>query len=120
MNPVSSVAAPVNITNLTAPTSCLADFSLVPIGDGSTSFSQQIAAIQRLCRQSGLKYVMHATGTTIEGPWDQVHQVIGWAHSLLHQQGTARIQTDVRVSTRTDKVQLMEAEITTVERILAA
>jgi hypothetical protein len=35
-----------------------------------------------------------------EGPWDQVTHVIGWAHSLIHQQGIARIQTDIRISTR--------------------
>lgn len=55
-----------------------------------------------------------------EGPWDQVMQLIGWAHSLIHGQGIARIQTDVRIATRTDKVQPMEGEIASVERILAA
>lgn len=47
-------------------------------------------------------------------------QLIGWAHSLIHGQGIARIQTDVRIATRTDKVQPMEGEIASVERILAA
>lgn len=90
-----------------------------------------------------------------EGPWDQVAQVIGWAHSLIHQQGITRIQTDIRISTRyvkiieqgfvnirfraprkevywpvwisklmhdyrTDKVQPMEGNVASVERILAA
>lgn len=35
-----------------------------------------------------------------EGPWDRVHQVIGQAHTLLHQQGIVRIQTDIRVGSR--------------------
>ncbi|QKX59420.1 uncharacterized protein TRUGW13939_06554 [Talaromyces rugulosus] len=119
MDPRSVSPVPVNISTLTTPAQCIADFSLIPIGSGTTSFAQQIAEIQRLCQQSGLKFAMHTTGTTLEGPWDMVHQVIGWAHSLVHQQGTARIQTDVRIQTRTDKVQPMEAEIATVERILA-
>jgi uncharacterized protein YqgV (UPF0045/DUF77 family) len=36
----------------------------------------------------------------IEGPWDRVHQVIGQAHTILHQQGIVRIQTDIRVGSR--------------------
>jgi hypothetical protein len=36
----------------------------------------------------------------IEGPWDRVHEVIGQAHTILHQQGIVRIQTDIRVGTR--------------------
>ncbi|EEA25326.1 hypothetical protein EYB26_002612 [Talaromyces marneffei] len=108
-----------NIGELTTPGKCLADFSLVPIGDNSTSYAQQIAAIQRLCERSGVKYSMHATGTTLEGPWDQVQRVIGCAHSLVHQQGTGRIQTDIRLSTRTDKPQSIESEIASVNKVLA-
>lgn len=36
----------------------------------------------------------------VEGSWDRVHQVIGQAHTLLHQQGVVRIQTDIRVGSR--------------------
>lgn len=37
---------------------------------------------------------------TVEGSWDQVHRVIGQAHTLLHNQGIVRIQTDIRVGSR--------------------
>ncbi|KAN0077642.1 putative cell wall biogenesis protein [Elaphomyces granulatus] len=112
--------ATINTTTLVTPTLCTADFSLIPIDSKSTSYSQQIADVQRLIQKSGLKFMMHSTGTTLEGPWDQVTHVIGWAHSLIHQQGIARIQTDIRISTRTDKVQSMEGNVAAVERILAA
>ncbi|KAI9926744.1 hypothetical protein ASPWEDRAFT_72976 [Aspergillus wentii DTO 134E9] len=109
-----------NYPALATPSRVTADFSLVPIGSQTASFSQQIAEIQRLLTWSGLKYQMTATGTTIEGPWDQVSQVIGYAHTLVHQAGIARIQTDIRMMTRTDKVQPMEGNIASVERILSA
>jgi uncharacterized protein YqgV (UPF0045/DUF77 family) len=35
-----------------------------------------------------------------EGTWDQVSQVIGYAHTLIHQEGIPRIQTDIRITTR--------------------
>jgi hypothetical protein len=40
------------------------------------------------------------TRKTIEGSWDQVVQLIGMAHTLTHQQGIARVQTDIRIETR--------------------
>lgn len=76
--------------------------------------------------------------TTTEGPWDQVVQLIGFAHTFVHQQGIARVQTDIRIQTRygwvfavsqssltvsinrTDKVQPMEGNVASVERILSA
>jgi uncharacterized protein YqgV (UPF0045/DUF77 family) len=37
---------------------------------------------------------------SIEGPWDDVHHVIGQCHTLLHEKGVVRIQTDIRVGSR--------------------
>ncbi|KAJ5090311.1 hypothetical protein N7532_008995 [Penicillium argentinense] len=86
--------------DLPTPAKCTADFCLIPIGTASPSVSAQIADVQRLIEASGVKYTMHSAGTTLEGPWDRVHQVIGQAHTLLHQQGIVRIQTDIRVGSR--------------------
>ncbi|KAJ5380710.1 cell wall biogenesis protein [Penicillium cataractarum] len=105
---------------LTTPARCRADFSLIPIGSATPSFSQQITDIQRLLQDSGLTFVTHTTGTTIEGTWDQVVQVIGLAHTLTHQQGIARVQTDIRIETRTDKVQQpVGGTVASVERVFA-
>ncbi|KAI2788465.1 UPF0045 protein ECM15 [Penicillium oxalicum] len=62
---------------------------------------------------------MHSAGTTLEGSWDRVHQVIGQAHTLLHQQGIVRIQTDIRVGSRTDKAQTAEDKVNKVHQLLA-
>ncbi|KAJ5928115.1 hypothetical protein N7466_007071 [Penicillium verhagenii] len=104
--------------SLPTPTHCLADFCLIPIGTASASVSAQIADVQRLIEQSGVKYVMHSAGTTLEGDWDSVHRVIGQAHTMLHQQGVVRIQTDIRVGSRTDKVQTSEDKVNKVRELL--
>ncbi|KAJ5317188.1 hypothetical protein PENANT_c029G10587 [Penicillium antarcticum] len=106
-------------TTIPTPAHCVADFCLIPIGTGSPSVSAQIADVQRLIETCGLKYVMHSAGTTIEGPWDRVHQVIGQAHTILHQQGIVRIQTDIRVGSRTDKTQSFEDKVSKVRELLA-
>ncbi|KAL4785290.1 YkoF-like protein [Aspergillus varians] len=100
------MAAPAS--PIPTPAHCIADFCLIPIGTSSPSVSAQVADVQRLIEKSGVKYVMHSAGTTLEGSWDRVHQVIGQAHTILHQQGIVRIQSDIRVGSRTDKVQSFE------------
>lgn len=100
--------------------------------------SKEVAEVQRLLKKSGLKYSMHSAGTTLgetpcsktvccgaltvhalEGSWDEVMQVIGQAHSMLHQRGVVRIQSDIRVGSRTDKKQSFEDKVATVKAILA-
>lgn len=45
--------------------------------------------------------------------------VIGQAHSMLHANGVVRIQSDIRVGSRTDKSQTPEDKIAAVEKLLA-
>ena len=35
-----------------------------------------------------------------EGSWEDVTRVIGEAHTMLHEKGIVRIQTDVRIGSR--------------------
>jgi len=47
-------------------------------------------------------------------------RLIGQAHTLVHQNGVLRVQTDIRAGTRTDKKQHFSEKVTKVESILAA
>jgi uncharacterized protein YqgV (UPF0045/DUF77 family) len=47
-------------------------------------------------------------------------RLIGQAHTLLHDKGVVRIQSDIRVGSRTDKAQTMEDKVAAVEKLLAA
>lgn len=53
-----------------------------------------------------------------EGSWEDVMRVIGQCHALLHQNGIVRIQSDIRVGSRTDKKQRAEDKVATVQRLL--
>ena len=61
---------------------------------------------------------MHSAGTTLEGSWAQVMEIIGQCHSLLHANGVVRIQSDIRVGSRTDKKQSSEDKVAAVRRLL--
>ncbi|KAI5928542.1 YkoF-like protein [Camillea tinctor] len=105
-------------TQVATPERCYADFCLIPVGTGNTSVAEEVAEVQRLLRASGLTYTMHSAGTTVEGSWDEVFKVIGQAHSLVHSRGVVRVQSSMRVGTRTDKNQTAKDKVKRVEDIL--
>lgn len=61
---------------------------------------------------------MHSAGTTIEGEWDEVMDLVGQWHQKVHEMGISRVQSSVRIGTRTDKVQTAEDKIRSVEQQL--
>ncbi|KAG8623524.1 hypothetical protein KVT40_008500 [Elsinoe batatas] len=107
------------LAEIPTPEHCTADFCLIPLGTPTASVSSEIADVQRLLAKSGLKYSMHSAGTTVEGSWTEVMHLIGQAHGMLHAKGIVRIQSDIRVGSRTDKVQGMRDKVEAVERLLA-
>lgn len=46
-------------------------------------------------------------------------RVIGQCHSMLHGNGIVRIQSDIRVGSRTDKKQTAEDKVNAVNKLLA-
>ncbi|KAF2646492.1 hypothetical protein P280DRAFT_525308 [Massarina eburnea CBS 473.64] len=112
------MSLPEDLTTLPTPPACTADFCLIPLGTPTASVSKEVAQVQRLLKRSGLNYSMHSAGTTVEGSWDDVMRVIGQCHAMLHQNGVVRIQSDIRVGSRTDKKQGFKDKVETVEKLL--
>ncbi|KAI6380247.1 hypothetical protein MCOR25_001676 [Pyricularia grisea] len=90
------------------------------VGTGNVSVANEVAEVQKLLKASGLKYTMHSAGTTVEGNWDDVMRVIGQAHTVVHRGGVQRVQTSMRVGSRTDKKQTAEDKVKRVQDILAS
>jgi uncharacterized protein (TIGR00106 family) len=84
----------------------IVDFTIVPVGVG-VSLSDYVAACERILAESGLTYQLHANGTNVEGEWEDVFAAIRRCHETLHAMGVPRIHTDVKLGTRTDRVQTM-------------
>lgn len=85
------------------------------IGTNSASVSDEVTTITRMARESHLECTLHSAGTTIAGPWSDVMELIGQMHEKLHENGVVRIQSDIRVGTRTDKNQSPQDKIDVVE-----
>lgn len=97
---------------------CLADVCLIPIGTGHASVLDEVTLITQLARELHLSTTLHSAGTTIEGPWSEVMDLIGQMHEKVHHHGVIRIQSDIRVGTRTDKKQTPQDKIDIVEKKL--
>lgn len=96
----------------------IVDLCVVPLGVG-VSVSPQVAACQEVIEASGLEYRLHAYGTNIEGPWDEVMAVVKRCHERVHEMGAPRITSTLKLGTRTDREQRMDDKVASVEALLS-
>ncbi|GAB2784154.1 MTH1187 family thiamine-binding protein [Halomonas shantousis] len=93
------------------------DLCVVPLGVGA-SVSPYVAECARIIDASGLEHRLHAFGTNIEGPWDEVMSVVRQCHEAVHAMGAPRITTTLHVGTRTDAESSIAGRIDRVESLL--
>jgi uncharacterized protein (TIGR00106 family) len=91
----------------------IVDLCIVPIGVG-VSLSPYVAACENVLSKAGLKTMLHANGTNIEGEWDEVLAAIKKCHQVVHEMGAPRIFTVIKLGTRIDRAQTMEQKISSV------
>ena len=96
----------------------IVDLCILPIGVG-VSLSPYVAACEKVLADAGLKTVLHANGTNIEGEWDAVFAAVKRCHEALHEMGSPRVFTVLKAGTRTDRSQTMEDKIRSVKSRLA-
>ena len=89
------------------------DLCLVPLGVG-VSLSSYVAACTNIIENYGLDYELGPNGTAIEGDWEEVFQCIKSCHEKVHQLGSNRIYTTLKVNTRTDKKQSFRDKVPSV------
>ena len=97
----------------------IVDLCVVPVGVG-VSVSKYVAACEQVLEGAGLKPMLHAYGTNVEGDWDVVFDAVKRCHEVVHEMGAPRISTTLRVGTRTDRDQSMADKIRSVEEKLEA
>jgi uncharacterized protein (TIGR00106 family) len=95
------------------------DLCIVPIGVG-VSLSPYVAACEKVLKQAGLKTMLHANGTNIEGEWERVFAAVKRCHEIVHEMGAPRISTYIHLGTRTDRAQTMDDKIRSAEAKMAS
>ena len=89
------------------------DLCVVPMGVG-ISVSEYVVACHEVLKEAGLKTELHAYGTNIEGEWDEVMAAVKKCHTKVHDMGSPRITTTIKLGTRTDRQQTMKDKVVSV------
>jgi uncharacterized protein (TIGR00106 family) len=97
----------------------LVAFSVTPIGTGSASVGDAVAAAVRVVRDSGLPHRTDAMFTTIEGDWDELLAVVR-AAMLAAGRHAPRVSLVLKADERPGAAGQLEAKVASVEARLAA
>ena len=76
----------------------LIDFSIFPVGKGE-SVSPYVARVATIIRDSGLQYKLGPMGTTIEGEWEELMDVVTRCFNEL-KKDCGRIYMSIKVDYR--------------------
>lgn len=79
-----------------------AELQVVPLGSG-VSVRQQINRVVELLDGHDFIIETHAAGTDIEGEMKDILEVLEHIHETLHEEGTVRLISFLKLETRTDK-----------------
>ena len=95
----------------------IVDLCVVPIGVGMRR-APYIAACGKVLIDAGLKVQLHPNGTAIEGEWEPVFNAIEACHQAEHAMDGPRLDTTLKINTRTDKDQTLEDKVASVQALL--
>jgi uncharacterized protein (TIGR00106 family) len=80
-----------------------AELQVIPIGDG-VSVRPQIMRIMTILHEYDFLIETHASGTNIEGEMKEIFAAVERIHQSLHNEGSARLISYLKLETRTDKI----------------
>ena len=95
----------------------LAEICVIPL-NGSISLRKEIAIAHRILQDTGCSVELHGYGTNIEGDYDLIMKAVKDIHQHLHEIGTARIHTSLKISSRIDKDQSFLQKVEAVQQQL--
>lgn len=79
-----------------------AELQIVPIGSG-VSVRQEITRVVDILQGHDFILDTHASGTNIEGELKDILAVVEQIHETLHQEGSVRLVSYLKLETRSDK-----------------
>lgn len=79
-----------------------AELQVIPIGNG-VSVRKEIIRVVELLKGYDFIVVTHASGTDIEGEMTDILSAVKNIHKTLHEEGTVRLVSYLKLETRTDK-----------------
>ncbi len=78
------------------------EIQVVPVGVG-VSVRAWIQRVHEVLVEAGLEPQLHPNGTDVEGELTTVFDAVRRVHETLHAEGVPRLETFIKIGTRTDK-----------------
>lgn len=94
----------------------LAEFSVAPVDRGS-GMSGPVAEMMKLIEESGLDFLVNPMGTVVEGPCDEVFDLIRRCH-LRMRDFSDRVATSIKIDDRRGAEGAIRRKLETVEEQL--
>ncbi len=95
----------------------LAEFSIIPIGTGSSGLGDQVAAVLRIVSESGMPYKINPMGTVIEGEWESVMGLIRKCRDEI-MKNQDRVLINITIDDRKGRLDRIEEKVASVEKRL--
>ncbi|UJF33087.1 MTH1187 family thiamine-binding protein [Paenibacillus hexagrammi] len=94
----------------------IAEFTIIPIGTGTTSLSSYVADLHKeLEKHTDIQFEMTPMGTILEGPLERLFEVIRLVHEVPFLHGAQRVSTSIKIDDRRDKHATMEQKLQSVK-----
>lgn len=78
------------------------ELQVIPVGSG-VSVRREVARVVDMLRKHDFIIETHASGTDIEGELKDILSAVEEVHQILHQEGSIRLISYLKLETRTDK-----------------
>ncbi|MFQ5537599.1 MAG: MTH1187 family thiamine-binding protein [Gemmatimonadota bacterium] len=78
------------------------DIQVIPIGSG-VSVREEVKRAHQILQEAGIHAQLHPNGTNVEGELEDIFDAVQRVHETLHEEGTQRLVTFIKIGTRTDK-----------------
>ena len=95
-----------------------ASITVTPVGTPTPSLSLYVAECSRVLDEAGLKHTLTPMGSVLEGPLDEILEVLKKVHEIPFTQGVMRVSTRLTIDDRRDKELTAEGKLEAVKRRL--
>ncbi|MEJ2213792.1 MAG: MTH1187 family thiamine-binding protein [Gammaproteobacteria bacterium] len=86
-----------------------AELQVIPLGNG-VSVRKEVMQVMDVLADYPLKMETHASGTNLEGDMNVLLDAVSKVHETLHEAGSVRLLSYLKLETRTDKLPTLEGK----------
>ena len=96
----------------------IASLTVTPVGTPTPSLSRYVAECARVLDESGIKHTLTPMGSVLEGPLEEILEVVRKVHEIPFSKGVLRVSTRLTIDDRRDKESTAQGKVDAVEERL--